>query len=281
MQKLMMVAALALFSLQLPAQDALQGIDRDVLNGLIYSGRPEMKMTVSRSLPATMSGLRVPQGFTLIGSSVRGDGRMRATAVALRTSLPLDRAYAALVDAQRAEGFVIEPSPYPQTFQVAGGRQEGTVCRNGERRGLLLDDSGGVRYAGILSYPDTRRLACNAQDPRASMLGLEILRGQSPRFTFPASARLVNGMGGGGGGSNDTYTTSTRIQSPDSAAALAEHLASQMAAQGWRRDASWAGSLSAGSTWRRETDERNLWGTIEIVGVGDGVFEIGLALQTR
>lgn len=281
MNRQLMIAGLVLFSLPTLAQDALQGVNRDVLNGLIFNGRPELKMAVTRTLPANMAGLRVPAGFTLIGTGVRGDGRRQSTSVAMKTTLPADRAFAALVEAQRAEGFQIEPSPIPQTFNVAGGRQNATVCRNGERRTLLLDDADGVRYAGVLLNPDTRKLACNAQDPRASMMGFEIMRRQTPRFSFPASARLAGGPGGGGSGSNDSYSTSTTIQSPDTAGSLAEHLAAQMPAQGWRRDASWAGSMSAGSTWRREADELSLWGTLEVVSLGEGTIEVGFLLQSR
>ncbi len=145
---------------------------------------------------------------------------------------------------------------------------------------LLVNEVDGVRYAGIIMIPQQIRLACNAPDPRLGMMSFNGMRAGMPKFDFPPTTRMVNGLGGVGGGSNDTFATSTRIQSPDSAVSLAEYLAAQMPAQGWRRDAAWTGSLSSGSTWKGEVEGRPAWGALEIVSFGEGVYEVGFVLQS-
>lgn len=281
MRKLAFASGMMLFSVAALGQDAFQGANRDVLNALIFNARSEMKMTVTRTMPSSMAGFRLPAGFTLIGTGVRGDPDTRSTTVAFKTSLPADKAYAALVDAHRADGFAAEASQYPQTFNVPSERMEGTVCRNAERRALLVTEADGVRYASINFFPEQVRFACNAPDPRMANMGFGGMRAGMPKFNFPSTARMVNGLGGLGGGSNNTFATSTRIQSPDAAASLAEYLAAQLPAQGWRRDAAWNGSLSSGSTWKGELDGRPAWGSLEIVSFGEGVYEVGFVLQSR
>jgi hypothetical protein len=238
-------------------------------------------------LPDVLTNLRAPADFELIGTAVRGDSGL--TTVAFRTDLAGDEAFAAMLGSLETDGWTLEADQSSsQTFNVTGQPVNGTVCRDSERMSLIVQNVDDIRYASINSYVDQRALECGVEDPRLALRGpgmFEAMRTAMPRLEFPASTRPADGRGGLGGGmsgSGDTVSTSSRIESPDSAAILAEHLAGQLSAQGWRRDAAWSGSLSAGSTWTRNgNDGRPSWGTLEIVSFGDDIYEVGFMLVSQ
>lgn len=284
MRKLAIAVPAAIFSLTAVGQDLLQCVDPDVANGLLFNGRAETALTVTGALPEDMSGYRAPAGFELVGTAVRGAGT--TTTVAFKTALSSEDAYAALLASLEPDGWAVEANErIPQTFNVASQPVSGTVCRNTERLSLRVQDADGVRYATVSAYPDQPARACNAEDPRLASGGramFDNLRSRMPTLDFPANARAVDGFGGGMGGSGQTVSTSSRIQSPDSAASLSALLAGQLTAQGWSRDAAWTGSLSSGSTWTQQGDDAEpYWGTLEIVSIGGGTYHVGFMLMTR
>lgn len=283
MRKLAIAVPATIFSLTAFSQDLLQCVGPDVVNGLLLSARAESVLTVTAGLPESMAGYRAPPGFELVGTAVRGSGT--ATTVAFKTALPAEEAFASMILSLQTDGWTIEEQQrQPQTFNVAGQPVNGVVCRNGERRSVSVQGNADARYATIASYADQTARACNAEDPRLTRGGLgmfENLRSQMPTLSFPATARAVGG-GGGMSGSGETVSTSSRIQSPDSAAQLSEHLATQLASQGWSRDASWDGRLSSGSTWTRQGDVgERYWGTLEIVDLSADNYQVGFMLITR
>jgi hypothetical protein len=116
---------------------------------------------------------------------------------------------------------------------------------------------------------------------RATMPGLAT--DDLPTLNLPDSAREPNGnpLGGGAGMSGDNFSTSVQVASPESGANIADHLAGQMVQQGWLEDGRWTGALSAGSTWTRQAaDGVQLAGTIEIVDLGDDMFQVGFRMRT-
>lgn len=279
MKNLAIAATASFFSMGALAQGLPQCLNPDVLNGLIFNGRIESKATITRTLPASLAGFRAPTGMTLIGTAVRDSGR--STSVGFKTSLPSDQAVAALTATLRTDGWAPEAEQGPgQTFTVPGEPVHVTVCRNAERRNIMVRDVGGVRYANIMLSAEQRTLACNEKDPRAMGFDMMAMQSAMPKFTFPPTARQ-SGPGGGGGGSNDIWSTSTRIQSPDSGASLAEHLAGQLTSQGWKRDSAWSGTASSGSNWKRQLDGKPSWGTLEIVRMGGDLHEVRFTSQTK
>lgn len=105
---------------------------------------------------------------------------------------------------------------------------------------------------------------------------MALARGSAPRFQFPEGTSL--GQFGGGGGSNSLYTNASRIISSDTPARLAEHLATQLQAQGWQADADWSASGGAGSTWRKTHDGELTWGTLEIIRVSEDTYDVDFTL---
>jgi hypothetical protein len=264
------ITTTAFFTLATSAQ-TLQCPNPDILNGLVFLGRGDMKLNVTRGSPGFMGDFRVPAGFLLIGTGVRATGM---TTVAYKTSLSGDKAHAALLAALGADGWEVEPSQGPgNTFNVA---REGTVCRNGERRMLLVTQSGGATYVSINSDTQQRRRDCNAPDPALNMQ-FGRARNAVPRFQFPVGTSIAQG-GGGGGGNGRNYTTSSRIISTETSAGLVQHLASQIAGQGWSADSGWDGSGSAGSTWRRISDGEVTTGVLQIVKVSEGTYDVDFTI---
>lgn len=264
------------------AQEALQCANPDVLNSLVYNGWPESRLTIRRALPENAAGYRAPAGFTLIGSSTRGRGT--GTVVAYKTTLEAGRAFDSLLGLLADEGWRRETTAQAQPLvSVAGAPTSATMCRNGERRGLQVQDAGDVRYISISGFT-TPGWACDAPNPPGfdPLVARNAAMPYMPRFSFPATARMAAGSGLPQG--NSLASSSARIESPDTAASLGRHLARQLAEQGWRADAEWNGTLSTGSTWTRSaTDGQRYWGTLEILGMGGNVYNIGFAMvgETR
>lgn len=287
MHKFIIALGAIALSVAAPAQELLQCVNPDVLNSLVYNGRAEMKLTLSRGLPANADGFRAPAGFSLIGSGVRGPGGS-STVVAYRTSLESAAALERLLQSLSGEGWKREIVQQPAIGALALPTQPGTgatVCRNGERRNVRVQEVSGVHYATIVSPTASPAHACDTPMPQPAGFGnpaarLAAARASLPRFTFPGTARMAASTPDASriGGMNSAVV---RIESPDTAASLSRHLARQLTEQGWRSDAEWNGKLSTGSTWTRgNADGDPMWGTLEILSAGAGVYDIGFSLTS-
>lgn len=283
MKKLTAVLLGALSSLPVLGQDLLECVNPDVLKGVLFNGRPEAQMTVTAALPAPLAGYEAPAAFELVGSAARGGG----TTVAFRTSLDREAAYAALLASFEADGWVVE-EPTTLTapiFILDRAPVSGTICLDRERRSLNVEDVNGQRYAsiGLTDQPTTQ--ACNARNPRRSVgLGMmSRLTGEAPTLELPEGTTAADGSGRintGGSGSGDSYSTDSRIRSPLPASSFMEGLAAQMSAQGWNADARWSGTLSSGGRWIRMTGDGIMyWSTLEIVDVGDGIYDLSFRMM--
>jgi len=275
MHRFAIAAIAAVTALSATAQQPLQCLNPDILNGVIFLGRGDQKVEVARGLPPFMSGFRAPAGLSLIGSGMREGGMMAV--VAYKTSLSADKAYAAVVSALGAEGWAVEPEQYSgATFHVAGNPEDGTVCRNGERRTVMVWEVAGTSYVNIMTNSQGRGRNCNVPDP---VMNMGFFGPNSPlRFQYPAGTSLAQG-GGGGGGSSGDYLQSTRIISTETPASLVEYLASQIEGQGWSKDAGWSGTGNAGSTWRKTIDGQLAWSTLQIVRVSEGTYDVDFAVE--
>lgn len=286
MHKFILVIGAAALSIAAPAQELLQCVNPDVLNSLVYSGRAEQKLTLSRGMPANADGFRAPAGFSLVGSGVRGL-ESSSTVVGYRTTLDSRTAFERMLQSLSAEGWKREIVQQPAGAALALPPQPATVatvCRNGDRRSVRVQEAGGVHYATITGFRTSPERACDApvQQPPGfgnPMAALGAARVSLPQFAFPGTARMVAGRPEAMiGGMN---SSAVRIESPDTAASLSRHLSRQLVEQGWKRDAEWNGKLSTGSTWtRKSSDGGPLWGTLEILSPGAGVYDVGFHLTT-
>lgn len=287
MRKLIVAVSSVVFCVAAPAQQLLQCVNPDVLNSLVFNGRPEAKLLVTRAMPDDAAGYRAPAEFAFIGTSV-GTERAFST-VAYRTALGTQAAFDSLLAFLSVEGWKQESAPQLQLpVQIAGGSQPATaatLCRNGERRRVVVRESEGVRYATIAGLEVSPPRACDVPAPQPvsglnPMAAINARQANMPRFTFPPTARRTTGLPGGEGFSgNKVIFTTTRIDSPDTAASLARHLAGQLTEQGWHSDTQWSGRLSTGSTWSRtDADGQALLGTLEILSVSEGTYDVGFNL---
>jgi hypothetical protein len=271
MRKYILAAAAAVLALAVGAQQPQQCLAPHLINGLVFLGRTDMTVSVARWQAAFMGSAKLPAQLVLIGAGTRANG---LTAVAYKTSLAPEKAHAAVIEALKAEGWTLEAPAVAATFRVAGTapRQE-TLCRDAERRGVMVKDAANVRYINVVALPEARRRECN----EAQFMAGASLRGAMPRFQFPEGTSPAMGFGGGAG-SDTSFTTSSRIVSPEAAASLVKHLAGQLEKQGWQPDSSWSGSVSAGSTWRRLQDGDVASGTLEVVRVTDHTYDVDFTL---
>lgn len=283
MKKLIVAGFGALFSTVVMGQDLLQCLSPDVVNGLIFRGNENQVRTFTASLPDNMSGYEAPAGFTLIGTAERE--AIDHTTSAFRTDLERSAAYDAFFASFAADGWAVEEPQQriPRVFSLSGSPESSTLCRDGERLNLSIRSVDDVRYASVSVLPQDRPRGCNEVDPRQG--GIMIMQGgihdHMPTLVFSESTSAADGtsLGGGFSGGGDSTRTSARIESPDSSSSIAEHLASQMIEQGWRRDASWSGGFSSGASWVRSVDDGSaLFAVLDVVDVGDSTYEVALRL---
>lgn len=285
MRKLIIALSLLAICTSALAQEALQCVNPDVLNALIFRGNAESKLVVRRGMPEVDAGFRAPAGFTLVGNGVRGMENP-VTSVAYKTDLPTATAFNNLLASLDGEGWKRENAvQVPMaTFSVAGQQpMSAQLCRDGERRVVQMAEVGDVRYATIVGFALAQPRACNAPVPQqAGIDPIAIMRARQanlPRFSFPDTARPGTIAPDGEQNSGSTHFTTTRIVSPDSASSLARHLGRQLSEQGWRNDTTWNGKLGSGSTWlRRGNDSQPLAGMLEVFSRGDGSYDITFAL---
>lgn len=283
MRKFVIAGSLVAITMAAPAQQVLQCVNPDVLNSLVFNARPESRIIVKRSMPDIVAGYRAPASFTLVGSSVRGVNA--ATTVAYKTTLQAQPAFDQLLAFLSAEGWKPEPPSQPAFSVAATQPTAALLCRDGERRSVNVRAIDGVRYATISSVGMIDRRDCGV--PEAA-LGVAIAntaaranaaRANLPRFSFPASATMVAAPPGGDANGNSVVSSSARVQTEDAPASLLRHLARQLDQQGWRSDAGWSGSLGAGSAWSRRSGEGQvLLGTLEVMQVGAGIYEVGFTM---
>lgn len=287
MKRLTLALLGVFFSLTALGQDLLQCLNPDLVKGVLFNGRPEAQMSITATLPEALAGYQAPSGFALVGSAVRRDGA--STTVAYRTSLDREAAYAALLASFEAEGWVIEElplGPVEPIFVEPAGPVSGSICLDGERRFLNVDDVEGRRFATIALNDQPTARACNAEDPRLRGLGssmMSMLTEAAPTLELPEGTTAADGSGrinSGGGGSGDTYRTESQIRITVSASAFMDRLAEQVRAQGWTADARWTGALSHGGRWIRTSDDGTMfWSTLELIDVGDGIYDLSFRIM--
>jgi hypothetical protein len=269
------------------AQQALQCANPDVLNSLAFNARSDARVVVTRAMPASDAGFRAPADFTLIGSGVRGNNV--STVVAYRTSLDAARAYDSLLAFMSSEGWrrEIQQGAQPQVTIPQEPILAASLCREGERRNLLVQEIEGVRYATISGAETLPPRACNAPRPEQAFSGnpmgaFNAAMALMPQFTFPDTARMSGGAGPGTTNNNARgASTTVRIESPDPAATLAGNLAAQLARQGWSKDAEWNGAVSTGSTWTRKAEDgKPFTGMLQFISVGKGLYEVGFTVSS-
>ncbi len=267
-----------------PAEEVFQCVNPDVMNALVFDANDYLKPTIRRAMPDAVTGFRAPAGFTLIGAATLA--RPGATTVAYKTTAEADKALASLIAFSSTEGWKRENAVGGQQPGVAATSPQllvATLCRNGERRGLRVQDIEGVRYATIDGADIVPRYPCDTPRPQDSlvdqMASINALTRSLPQFSFPATTRMSGDGVGNAFNGNDAVSTSLRLESPDTAVTLLGNLGRQLVTQGWHGDAEWTGALSSGSTWtRRSNDGRDYVGKLEILNLGGGAYDVGFML---
>jgi hypothetical protein len=290
MRKLIISSLSVLFATAVPAQALLQCVNPDVINALVYNGRSEIKLVMQPTIPQGVEGVEAPASFKLIGSGARPQNGAQLV-VGYRIEAPAIPAYNEWLRLLESKGWRRETQPVQQptvTAPPAEGRLAARLCRNGERRNLLVQVVDGVFYGTIFAVETSPPRACGVPAPQQQvqsvdfMASINTLRAVLPQFTFPATARMSGQQPNGGNSGTNMITEATRIESPDSATSLLEALGKQLATQGWGGDADWKGSRSTGSTWTRKGgDGKPYWGTLEILSHGKNVYDIGFTVATR
>lgn len=291
MRKLITAFLSATFAVAGSAQGVLQCVNPDVVNGLVFNGRPEARFSIRPTIPDNLEGFEAPRTFVLIGTA-NYEQNPSNVFVGYRVDAPAIPAFQAWVSFLGERGWKRETQPMPQqqpmaAGQAAVGRLATRLCRDGERRNLLVQVVDSTFYATASVIETFPPRPCGVpeilQQPNTDFTGsINAVRAMMPQFTYPTTARMSGGPGPGGNVGSNTVWDSARIESPDSAASLLEKLGRQLATQGWSSDADWKGKRSAGSTWTRKGgDGKSYWGTLEILDLEKNLHEIGFTVAMQ
>lgn len=300
------VQALALASLAcspvLSAAEYTQSVPAELLEVLTDS-------QYYRELPPGFPVFTLPEGLSVIGSR-HGPAAAPVTQqqVLLRSAPEGPVAQRAMVTELLAQGWVdvtrepvgatgfIVPgnTDYAPTalchddYGVMGVRGE-TGVENRVYLDLVLNARANANWAGC----EAMRSARVDRPPGPPPVGLDP-RGflqYLPRLEAPAVAEsgvaqrlyMPNLVGSRISARGEGFADRTTVHAPDLGVnELERHYAGQLRAQGWRRDTSWAGELTAGSTWTRRTDDGlNLLFSLSAARMGDGVYSVGIRMGER
>jgi hypothetical protein len=154
-----------------------------------------------------------------------------------------------------------------------------TWCREGQPVSMSASAIDGVTYVILSASRNANasagfRNACDQQVRSpfvTSALDQFMPTLEMPRD--PATGRQVSARGGGGSNGDAKRNASTSFTIKDSIGNVAQHFARQMAEQGWKSEAAWTGSATAGSTWTRPMDsDATLQGMLVVSAFDDNRF---------
>jgi|SRR5690606_15135977 len=266
----------------------LDCVDPDVLRALLSQG--EQAPIIAATVPQEISALRMPAGFTWIGSAERMTGRLDAlttasqVTAAWRSSLAPDAARAAATAALATSGWEVRPSPGVAVFGSSSLLIPQTACREGKPVNVIANAMEGVTYV-LLSIPrDANSMSVCNQPVRPTMMSSTGLDRHLPRLELPVdpgtgASAVMRSSGTSFGGTSLNARAAFAVR--DSAATVARHFARQMSEQGWASDASWSGASTAGSSWSKRPESGTLvQGTLAVTAVDERQFEVVLRIST-
>ncbi len=284
MRKLTVALVFSLSSPALFAQDLLSCLHPDVLQGLARNGIVGVgDGVVTKTLPDEMNGVAPPPAFELIGTSVG----LRETTVAFKADQPTPEAHEAAVAALESDGWIAQgpertrvyydgspTSPVPSV--MTGLCLDGQNLRVGSR---FIEGLSYVNYH--FPYMQPGNLCGSFPGPAANVAAFRTPRDLDPvmpslRFPVdPATGNEVAARPAGSSNNLDSRSTTAEVSVAMPHGELAEFLGAQLAAEGWTADASWNGSMTAGSTWTRTPDPgRELMATVEVAARTEATREV-------
>jgi hypothetical protein len=266
--------------------DPLDCLDPDVIRGIVLMGMNSQTFSVAADLPPELAGFKAPRQFAWVGSTERGLGgstSQSTVTVVYRTDLSPDAARTAGVQALTAGGWNLHDENRSRSSNVFTSSNSvpnsETFCREGQPVGIAASALDGVTYVALSLSRDTGRVAgfnsvCN-QPPSSARLGSE-LDMYMPTLALPrdpATGQPVAMRGGGWSNGAVKRSGNTSFTTKDAVGNVVQHFAGQLAEQGWRMDAAWIGTGTAGSTWTRMGNAGSaLQGTLVLSAFEDGRF---------
>jgi hypothetical protein len=261
------------------AQDLLECVDPDIRESLLWRGYGG-PMTVEPSMPAVLTGLRVPTEFQFLASSVSDVQTIAAFKTALQPSSAADAAVAALVSA----GWQSETAMMPpqRGFRLDSQPLMAMVCDENHRVTVTARESQNAVYVTLSAMQVQGNFSCGLEQPTGRGLQMySLLQQYMPTLRVPDGSRdarsnAAMGLAASGSGGDREISQTVSITSELTLGSLADHFDGQVREQGWLYDSSWAGALSAGSVWSLHPNaDTNLVGMLELVSVDDSLYRVG------
>jgi hypothetical protein len=269
-------------------QGLLDCVDPDVLRALLLQSQAEGAPIITAAVPLEIASLKMPAGFTWIGSAERITGRADASTntsqvtASWRSNLAPNAARAATTTALTASGWALRSmSGFGMNVFISTEAQGSqTACRDGKPVNMNITAMDGVTYVLFtIQRGSTGNTICNQPDRPSSGVTTS-LEGYLPRLNMPvdpATGVSVRNLGGGGSGSAGNQTARAEFSTKDSVGNIARYFAKQMSEQGWSSDASWSGVSTAGSSWSRRSDAGGIiQSTLTVTAVEEGQFVTAL-----
>lgn len=272
-------------------QNLLDCVEPDVLRALLAQGPGQVPPTITGEVPQELSALKMPAGFSWIGSAERITGRVNATTnasqvgAAWRSSMAPETARRAAAEAMTASGWEVRPAMGTYVFNPSMPVMQ-MACREGGLVNLSVNAMEGATYvlATFQRGNPGGNASCNQPSPmppNASGLiphlpKLEI----SADPGAPADVRIQN-VGMSIGSNSSSVHAKAEFMTSDSVGDIARNFSRQMAAQGWTRDAEWSGASTAGSSWSKRPEAGALMqGTLSVSALDERQLVAVLRVST-
>lgn len=290
MRRIALFTLAALCGITAFGQGLLDCVEPDVLRALLPQGQGQDPPAITGEVPRELVVLKMPGAFAWIGSAERIAGRVSATmnltlvSAAWRSSLEPEAARAAAAAALTSSGWDVRPPPVMGVFTSASMPVMQTACREGMPVNLNTSAMDGVTYVLVTFQRGSTTGNAICDRPAAAFQTIAGLQSQLPQLEMPVdperqtSARL-QGTSMNVSGNMIHAQAEFVIRGP--VGNVARHFATQMADQGWTRDAQWSGASTAGSSWSKRPQAGSLMqGTLSVTRLDERQLVAVLRVST-
>ena len=259
------------------AQETGAMVPEDFVRAML-SGRGGEVTILPGELPGTIeSAVRFPESARVLGSVVYVSSSS-ASAYAVDTELPdaIRAFFRAQLEADgwtasaayRRTGFVADVPVAPVVFCSSDNRVI-TISATERQGGTLI----GVGYSEASDMTPCQRREQQRQAQGAMRSSFQEMRDHMPVLRMPAGD--VRRGGGGSGIGRESNASFIEIETELTAAEIADHVAADLAADGWEPDASTTGNIAVIRAWTRTFEDGfRALGQLIILSIEPGRYDV-------
>lgn len=287
MRKLILVLIGGFGSVAAFAQDLLECVNPDVLNGLVLDGAYDDPAAFSSSSHPLMSDVSTPGQFNLIGTAERDLLGSSMVSVIFRSSVAPSEAIDAAMNGLAESGWEARQQQSglgSGVFASASVAQPNLACLDDQPVTVSAGSIDGTTYVNY-SFAMNQANSCTSPATGGAMFIRSSISQGMPSLEFPPDPETgepVRSQGGSSGGSQAVQYSATQIAHGASLNSLVDHLSQQLTEQGWEADASWNGATTAGSSWSRLDESGTpVQGMLQLTALNHSRYDVLFRIVSR